>query len=316
MTRTPTDDHRPAETKPSAPDADGDRAAMARLEQALDTEIKTSAALRDSLEELRAKVNQIESSFMQRLEDAARRSTTAENKVADQQQRLAALGNGREESMRLLAEARAEILRVSNDRDQLRKQFERIDGMQTATITLSEEDVEEPSIHYALPSIDELMASLSSIEEAGTQHDNGHLLAPITGDEEESQELIAPELVFPEEFGDDEAEGKGAPSHARVSRVLVFLDEEQPIKYPLYKNVMTIGRSEQADIQVNSDFISRVHARLVSTEKGVIVEDVDSKNGIKVNSKLTERQTLQHGDVIALGKLRFTFIDTAAQSAE
>jgi hypothetical protein len=316
MTRTPKDDHRPDESKRRARDtAEADHAAIARLEQALDAEIKVSEGLRDSLEELRAKVDDIETSFVQRLEEAARRSSTAEHKIADQQKRLTALGNGREESMRLLADARAELSRVSAERDELRKQLARIDGMQTATVTLGEEEIEEPNIRAALPSIEELMASLGSIEEAGSQHDSGHLLAPVVGDDEESQEMIAPELVFPEEFGEEQAKNRAA-SHARVSRVLVFLDERTPIKYPLYKNVMTIGRSEQADIQVDSDFISRVHARIVSTEEGAVLEDVDSKNGIKVNSQPTSRHPLQHGDVIGLGKLRFTFVDTAAQDAD
>jgi hypothetical protein len=216
--------------------------------------------------------------------------------------------------MKLLADARGELARVSIERDELRKQLARIDGMQTATITLGQEEIEEPSIRQALPSIEELMASLGSIEEADTRHDSGHLLSPVVGDDEESQEMIAPELVFPEEFGDGKAKSRAAAAHARVSRVLVFLDHDTPIKYPIYKNVMTIGRSEQADIQINSDFISRVHARLVSTEDSVILEDVDSKNGIKVNSKLTNRHALRHGDVIGLGKLRFTFIDAAPQS--
>jgi hypothetical protein len=314
MTRTPKDDSRSDEPKRGARDiSGGDHAAILRLEQSLDAEVKTSARLRESLDELRAKVDEIEVSFMQRLEDAARRSSTAEHKLADQQKRLAALGNGREETMRLLTEARAELARVSVERDQLRKHLARIDGMQTATVALGEEEIEEPSIHQSLPSIDELMVSLGSIEEAGTQHDSGHLLSPVVGDDEESQEMIAPELVFPEEFG-KEAAKKRAAAHARAPRVLVFLDDEQPpVKYPLYKNVMTIGRSEQADIRVDSDFISRVHARLVSTETGVVVEDVDSKNGIRVNSKLTARHSLQHGDVIGIGKLRFTYIDTTSR---
>jgi pSer/pThr/pTyr-binding forkhead associated (FHA) protein len=122
--------------------------------------------------------------------------------------------------------------------------------------------------------------------------------------------------VFPEEFGDEADTKARAPAHPRVSRLLVLLDDEQPIKYPLYKNVMTIGRSEQADIQINSDFISRVHARLVSSADDVVVEDVDSKNGIRVNSRPVERHTLRHGDVIWLGKLRFTFIDAAASGAD
>jgi hypothetical protein len=191
--------------------------------------------------------------------------------------------------------------------------------MQTSTVALSEqEQTEEPGIR-PLPSMDELMASLDGLESAAasSQPTGGHLLARVTLDEEESQEMIAPELVFPEGYGADEKDDP-APStpDAPVSRVLVFLDAPQPIKYPLYKKVMTIGRSEEADIHIPGDFISRVHCRLVSTDDGVLIEDVASKNGIKVNSKLTGRQLLHHGDVLGIGKLRFTFIDTGAATAE
>jgi hypothetical protein len=304
-------------------DAPPSEDALARLERALAAETATSSSLRESLDALRSKVEQIEASFTQRLEEATRRSSTAEHKLADQQQRLAALGSGREETMRLLAEARSAVARVTIERDELRKQLARVDGMQSSTVALTEEEQdEEPAIQPALPSIEDLMASLGVIEEAGAapqpRREGGHLQARVTLDDEESQEMIAPELVFPEEFEEKKgekptrADDAAAGASGSISRVLVFLDAKQPIKYPLYKKVMTIGRADDADIQVNSDFISRVHARLVSTEAGVTIEDVDSKNGIKVNSKPIERQTLRHGDVLGLGRLRFTFIDTAA----
>jgi pSer/pThr/pTyr-binding forkhead associated (FHA) protein len=73
---------------------------------------------------------------------------------------------------------------------------------------------------------------------------------------------------------------------------------------------LTIGRAEIADIRINNGFLSRLHARVVSTPQGVYIEDVDSKNGIRVNTKLTPRQELKHGDVVDLGRLRFRFIDT------
>jgi hypothetical protein len=307
----------------STADADGPEARgadVATLQQALDAETAKSATLRESLEALRQQVADMEATFSRRLDEATRRSAAAEHKLADQQQRLAALGNGRGETMRQLAETRDELRRVTAERDDLRRQFARVDGVQSATIALSEEDIEEPSIHQSLASIEELMASLSTIEEGGSAHGGGHLHTRVSLDEEESQIMIAPELVFTEEdSGDDskppnaeEKEESGRPVPGPTSRVLVFLDADQPIKYPLYKEVMTIGRSDQADIHVTGDFISRVHARLVSTKEGVTVEDLESKNGIKVNSKLTERQMLKHGDVIGLGKLRFTFIDTAS----
>jgi hypothetical protein len=232
--------------------------------------------------------------------------------------------------MRLLAETRTELDRVAAERDQLRQQLARVDGLQAATVALSEDDVEEPGIHHAPASMEDLVAALSSIEEAHTEHDPRRFVTHVPADEE-SQEMIAPEIVFPEEYGRangdaakpeaPDAANAAAPARpaprdrngAAVARVLVFLDDEQPIKYPLYKRVMTIGRSGQADIQVAGDFISRVHARIVSTETGVVVEDVDSKNGIRVNSKPITRHALRHGDVIGLGKLRFTFVDTAAE---
>ena len=107
------------------------------------------------------------------------------------------------------------------------------------------------------------------------------------------------------------------PRRMKNSRLLVFVDAEPPIKYPLYKSVMTVGRSEDADIRVDGDFISRVHARITTADAGAVtVEDVASKNGIRVNGQEVKRHVLRHGDVLSLGKLHFTFIDTAAADDE
>ena len=288
-----------------------DSQSITRLEQALAAETRVSAALRTGLEELRAKVERLEAGFNERLEAATRRSKTAESKLADQQQRLVALGNGREETMRRLADTRAELARVRAERDNLLKKLDSTEGMQTATVALTEEEVEEPTIN-PLPSMDDLMAALDKLAGEGDRSplDGGHSLAQVKLDEDSSHEMIAPELVFSDEDEESEERAPADPSGLPTSRVLVFLDAVQPIKYPLYKPVMTIGRSDKADIHVEGDFISRVHARLLSTIDGVVVEDIASKNGIKVNSKQTERQILHHGDVIGIGKVRFTFIDT------
>ena len=203
------------------------------------------------------------------------------------------------------------------ERDQLREQLTRIEGMQTSTVALPENEPEEPGIHAAPPSLEELMASLGSIEEAGSgaERAEGHLhLRAEPPGIDDSQELIAPELVFAEELAESDtaAQGLGGP----ILRVLVLLDGAHPIKYPLYKEVMTIGRAESADIQVHGEFVSRVHARLVSSPGGVVVEDVSSKNGIRVNAEHKTRATLKHGDVLGLGRIRFTFIDASAADVD
>ena len=290
----------------------GDSESIAHLEQALAAETRVSAALRTGLEELRAKVERLEAGFNERLEAATRRSKTAETKLADQQQRLAALGTGREETMRRLADTRAELARVRTERDDLLKKLDRTEGMQTATVALTDEDqVGEPTMH-PLPSMDDLMAALDDIAGEGDRSPlrGGHSLAQVSLDEGPAREMIAPELVFSEEDEEKPERASADAAGLPISRLLVFLDSAQPIKYPLYKPVMTIGRSDKADIHVEGDFISRVHARLLSTTDGVVVEDIASKNGIKVNSKQTDRQILHHGDVLGIGKVHFTFIDT------
>lgn len=252
------------------------------------------------------------------LAEALARSETAEAKLEDQQQRLNALGSGREESMRSLAEARDELRRVSRERDDLRKQLQRVDSVQTTTIALPEtEDSSTSMLAAEVPSLEDLMAALGNIETPGggpdgilhqrVQHENSK-----EPDEDESVEMISPALVFPEEY----AATASADGQADITRLFVLLDSEKPIKYPIYKETMTIGRADVADIQIDNDFLSRLHARVVSAPDGVTIEDMESKNGIRVNAKQTKRQALRHGDVIDLGRLRFRFIDASAEDAD
>jgi hypothetical protein len=254
------------------------------------------------------------------LSEALSRSQAVEDLLADQQQRLKSLGTGREETMRALAEVRNELRRVSIERDELRKQLKRIDSVQTATIALPENERVATPGATELPSLDDLMAALGHIDSPrggpdGILHQKvqAEPERPQQRERDRSEEMISPALVFPEEYAATE---EPAGTQAPVSRVLVLLDGERPIKYPLYKEILTIGRADIADITINNGFLSRLHARVVSTPEGVFIEDIESKNGIRVNAKLTPRQALKHGDVVDHGRLRFRFIDTTSDDAD
>ena len=247
------------------------------------------------------------------LGDALARTDAAEAMLEDQRQRLKALGNGREETMRALTETRAELKRVSQERDELRKKLARVDSVQTATIALPDDDSGPSPATANVPSLEDLMGALRNIEDAELAGVAGHLHQRVQHASDDSEEMISPQLVFPEKY----AMAKAADDHGdAVPRMLVLLDAEQPVKYPLFKETMTIGRADIADIQINNGFLSRLHARVVTTAQGVVVEDIESKNGIRVNSKATERQALQHGDIIDFGRLRFRFIDTATDDTD
>ena len=247
------------------------------------------------------------------LNDALERSKADEALIEDQQRRLKTLGLGREESMRALADARDELKRVSRERDELRKQLARLDNMQSETITLPD-DFRLPG-DAAVASLDDLMGALGDIEQPQDPRVAGHLHQRVQApsEAERSGEMISPELVFPEEYA---ATAESAEQEGPASRMLVLLDPERPIKYPLFKETMTLGRADSCDIQLNSDFLSRVHARIVSAPNGVAIEDVESRNGIRVNDKAVKRQALRNGDIIELGPMRFRLVDTGTEDAD
>jgi hypothetical protein len=247
------------------------------------------------------------------LGEALARNDAAESLLEDQRRRLKALGAGREETMRALDETRAELRRVSQERDELRKQLARVDAMQATTIALPDDEPAPPPA-ADVPSLEDLMSALGQRDERRGAGGLLHQRVQREHDSDNSEEMISPQLVFPEQYA--ETTESASPNDAAASRVLVLLDAERPIKYPLYKEIMTIGRADIADIRIDNDFLSRLHARIVSTPDGVTIEDIESKNGLRVNTKLTPRQSLRHGDVVDLGRLRFRFIDAAADDVD
>jgi len=81
---------------------------------------------------------------------------------------------------------------------------------------------------------------------------------------------------------------------------------------------MTLGRGDDADVQIIGDGISRGHAQLrVSPDGRIHVLDLDSKNGTFLNGVAVEDRAVQvsAGDVLQMGEvlLRFHIEDAAGE---
>jgi len=228
-------------------------------------------------------------------------------RLDDQRARIEALARGREDDLETISQLRAELALVSRERDSLRRQLVALEGMQTETLTQGDElpvDLSGESLS-GLPSIDELMSAFSGLEQGnGQSHSTLRVDPDDTAAAEEYQEMLAPEEMV--------LEPKRAARPKAVQRCLLLTDTEQPSRFPLNQNLMTIGRSESADIQIDADFISRIHARILMIGMDVIIEDAGSKNGTRINSELVERQVLKHGDLIRIGSARFRYFDGIA----
>ncbi len=75
------------------------------------------------------------------------------------------------------------------------------------------------------------------------------------------------------------------------------------VKEPLY----LIGRSKECDLVLSDGSISKRHAKLRCVDNQWMIEDVNSRNGIKVNGQKVKTVRLCGGDTIVLGRLKFIF---------
>jgi pSer/pThr/pTyr-binding forkhead associated (FHA) protein len=70
---------------------------------------------------------------------------------------------------------------------------------------------------------------------------------------------------------------------------------------------LTIGREEGNPIQLNDERISRFHLKIQEDQDKVVLTDLQSTNGTKVNGETVQIWTLRPGDVIAVGRTSMLF---------
>ncbi len=75
---------------------------------------------------------------------------------------------------------------------------------------------------------------------------------------------------------------------------------------------MVIGRTPGVDLQLSDQSVSRRHVELVQGDKGVLLRDLGSGNGTKVNGEKIAEKILEHGDEIHIGKTKLKFVDEMA----
>ncbi len=78
-----------------------------------------------------------------------------------------------------------------------------------------------------------------------------------------------------------------------ADRGKVYEDLEPPL---------TVGREEGNDIQLNDERVSRCHFKVQRDNDRLVLTDLDSTNGTKVNGVECQLKILRHGDLIAVGR--------------
>ncbi len=94
-----------------------------------------------------------------------------------------------------------------------------------------------------------------------------------------------------------------------LGRVLLASSGKTLVERELKLGRFIIGRTEENDLPIDSKYISRHHAQIITTLNTCILEDLNSTNGIYVRSKRVRRRVLNDGDVIRIGEHEIMYVD-------
>ncbi|HEV7357445.1 MAG TPA: AAA family ATPase [Steroidobacteraceae bacterium] len=94
-----------------------------------------------------------------------------------------------------------------------------------------------------------------------------------------------------------------------VGRILLAIEGKTVVERELKPGRLVIGRTPDNDLQIDSKFISRHHCQIVTQQDSCLIEDLNSTNGIFVQSKRVRRHNLNDGDVVQVGQHEIMYID-------
>jgi pSer/pThr/pTyr-binding forkhead associated (FHA) protein len=73
----------------------------------------------------------------------------------------------------------------------------------------------------------------------------------------------------------------------------------------LDKPVLLLGRHEECDVQLNSSKVSRRHCIIAAVNDRLVIRDLGSTNGVRINGNRQDEGELHHGDELAIGNFRY-----------
>ena len=111
-------------------------------------------------------------------------------------------------------------------------------------------------------------------------------------------------------LGAEKVVGSVAPS------LLITKNGELLTEYSFKENKVLIGRSDFADVVVDDQFVSKMHAVLLLFADALVLLDLNSSNGTTVNSVVVRSTILKSDDILSLGDHRLKVCNAPAISDE
>jgi hypothetical protein len=112
----------------------------------------------------------------------------------------------------------------------------------------------------------------------------------------EVHQAIQPEALIAGNAPPREVPGRDGPA------TVFLLASKTGERIPLRETVTLLGRALECDIVLKTGEVSRRHCRIVCEQDRLMVEDLDSAQGTRVNGKRVTRSRLQDGDRLEVAK--------------
>jgi general secretion pathway protein A len=172
-----------------------------------------------------------------------------------------------------------------------------------------------PSIHAASGGVPALINRLCERALAASIVDGStHVTGPAL-------ERAIDELGLREKLSRESAEVPPLPAEAvgehepSAAKLVVSLQGLADREIPMAEARMLIGRGEEADVRIDSVFVSRYHALIVRGGGRDLLLDLGSTNGLLINSRRIVRRILRDGDLIQIGPARVMYVNQASAAA-
>jgi chromosome segregation ATPase len=96
----------------------------------------------------------------------------------------------------------------------------------------------------------------------------------------------------------------GAATASEYTADLIRIDGSHDKAHALGRRTR-IGRAPGCELHIESSSVSRHHALVLTHSRDVIIEDLQSTNGVIVNGRKVTRQLLTDGDILTIGEAQF-----------
>ncbi|MGH8494668.1 MAG: AAA family ATPase [Gammaproteobacteria bacterium] len=94
-----------------------------------------------------------------------------------------------------------------------------------------------------------------------------------------------------------------------IGKLLVAQNGQATGEVPITPGRLIIGRTPDNDVRLNSKFVSRHHAQIITDMQHSILEDLNSTNGVYVRQQRIKKHRLRDGDIIQIGKHEVRYVD-------